>query len=211
MSGIFPIRRSVDLDEDRGARLVDIDEAVADDVFEALSSGTTRRIFRLLHESPQAASDLADATDTSLQNVQYHLEKLRDADLVDVADTWYSERGTEMKVYAPTDDALVLFAGRDKRDTLTSLLKRVAGAVGVLLPASAAVGWVAGSDLLGSAGGDGASSAPEVVTTGADGSAEFAASGAGALDPALLAGLAFFLGGAFVLALVAAGWAWRRA
>jgi DNA-binding transcriptional ArsR family regulator len=207
MSGIFPLKRSVELDEDRGARLVDIDEAVADDVFEALSSGTTRRIFRLLHESPQAASDLAEATDTSLQNVQYHLEKLSGAELVEVADTWYSERGTEMKVYAPTDDALVLFAGCDTQGTLESLLERVAGVLALLVPASAMVWWIAGSDPLegASKGGDGGG---EVVMTGAEDAARSVGTATGG-DPALLAGLAFLLGGLFVLTLVAA-WHWRR-
>lgn len=142
MSGIFPLRQTVSTD--RGEpRLVDLDDDTADKVFEALSAETTRQIFVELHETPQAASDLARVTDTSVQNVQYHLEKLTDADLVEVVDTWYSERGTEMKVYAPTDESLVLFAGSDKGRSLRSLLKRVVGVVGVLLPASALVGWVA--------------------------------------------------------------------
>ena len=143
MSTIFPLREKVSLDDGREPRLVDLEDDVADDVFQALSSGTTRKIFSALHETPQTASDLADVTDTSVQNVQYHLEKLVDADLVEVVDTWYSERGTEMKVYAPTDEALVLFAGRDKQSSLRALLKRVVGAVAMLLPASAAVAWVA--------------------------------------------------------------------
>jgi DNA-binding transcriptional ArsR family regulator len=207
MSGIFPIRRQVELEENRGARLVDIEEDVADDVFDALSSRTTRRIFRTLHDSPQAASDLAEATGTSLQNVEYHLQKLLDVELIEVADTWYSERGTEMTVYAPTDDALVLFAGRDKRGTLESLLKRIAGMGGVLLPVSAMVGWLVRSGLGGStAERTGAQGAP----TAADATYEAASGPTGAgMDPALLAGTAFLLGGVFVLALVAATWYWR--
>jgi DNA-binding transcriptional ArsR family regulator len=143
MSTIFPLREKVSLDDGREPRLVDLEDDVADEVFQALSSGTTRQIFSALHETPQTASDLADVTDTSVQNVQYHLEKLADADLVDVVDTWYSERGTEMKVYAPTDEALVLFAGRDKQSSLRSLLKRVVGALAVLLPAGGAVTYLA--------------------------------------------------------------------
>jgi DNA-binding transcriptional ArsR family regulator len=143
MSSIFPLREKVTLDDQREPRLVEIDEDTADEVFEALSSGTTRQIFLELHNAPQTASDLADVTETSVQNVQYHLEKLLDADLIDVVDTWYSERGSEMKVYAPQDESLVLFAGRDKQRSLRSLLSRVVGVLGVLVPASAFAGWAA--------------------------------------------------------------------
>jgi DNA-binding transcriptional ArsR family regulator len=140
MSSIFPLRDTVTRDEDREPRLVDLDEETADEVFEALSSGTTRSIFLSLHQNPQTASDLADETETSVQNIQYHLGKLKDADLVEVVDTWYSERGTEMKVYAPKDESLVLFAGRDKQSTLRSLLNRVAGVLTLLVPASILAG-----------------------------------------------------------------------
>jgi DNA-binding transcriptional ArsR family regulator len=150
MSSIFPLRDTVTPDREREPRLVDLDEDTADEVFEALSSGTTRSIFLSLHENPQTASDLAETTDTSVQNVQYHIGKLEDAELVEVVDTWYSERGTEMKVYAPKDDSLVLFAGRDKQSTLRSLLNRVAGIVTLLVPVSvlAALGanWTADTE-----------------------------------------------------------------
>jgi len=208
MSSIFPRRGQVDLDEDRGPRLVDLDDDVADDVFEALSSRTTRHIFRELHDSPQTASDLADATDTSVQNVQYHLSKLADVDLVEVADVWYSERGTEMKVYAPTDESLVLFAGGDAEGTFRSLLKRLVGGLGVLAPASLLVWWVA-SQIFGGEGGE--ATAPTSVDGGGVGIASEGArttadaAGAGP-DPALIAGIAFFGGGALVLAVAVAYW-----
>ncbi|PSQ27392.1 hypothetical protein BRD09_08515 [Halobacteriales archaeon SW_10_68_16] len=143
MGGIFPLRETVSLGEDRDPRLIELDEDVADEVFDALSSRTTRTIFAELHASPQTASDLAEVTDTSVQNAQYHLEKLVAADLVEVVDTWYSERGTEMKVYAPTDEALVLLAGEDTEGALRSLLKRVVGVLAVLLPGSAVVAILA--------------------------------------------------------------------
>jgi len=156
MSSIFPLRDTVTPDKDREPRLVDLDEDTADEVFEALSSGTTREIFLSLHRNPQTASDLAETTDTSVQNIQYHLGKLEDADLVEVVDTWYSERGTEMNVYAPQDDSLVLFAGRDKQSTLRSLLNRVAGVLTVLVPASVLAGlgahWRSGTESSGDPG-----------------------------------------------------------
>jgi len=302
MSGIFPLRETVSLGDDREPRLVELDEDVADEVFDALSSRTTRQIFAQLHASPQAASDLAEVTDTSVQNAQYHLEKLMAADLVEVVDTWYSERGTEMKVYAPTDEALVLFAGRDTEGTLRKLLKRVVGVLALLLPGSAVVALLAdrfaggssretfqsaadgadagaggaedqaepetfdggddaavadsgGSGGGGDGGGDAggaatdtpvpeeeeynlasnvteranetngtesadvatATPAPETADGATDAAtptpdpelADAALSTAGGLDPALVAGAAFFLGGVFVLGLLTAAWYWR--
>lgn len=143
MSSIFPIREKVSLDREPEPRLVDLDEDTADEVFKALSSQTTRKIFLELHNQPQTASDLAKVTDTSVQNVQYHLEKLGDADLVEVVDTWYSERGSEMKVYAPQDESLVLFAGRDKQGAFRRLVNRFAGVFALLVPPSIVAGWLA--------------------------------------------------------------------
>ena len=143
MSSIFPLRETVSNDDQGGPRLVDLDEETADEVFEALAARTTRQIFLSLHEQPQTASDLAEETDTSVQNVQYHLKKLQDVDLIDDVDTWYSERGSEMNVYAPRDESLVLFAGRDKQRSFRSLFDKVAGVASVLVPGSLLAGWVA--------------------------------------------------------------------
>jgi DNA-binding transcriptional ArsR family regulator len=169
MSSIFPLRDTVTLDEEREPRLVEIDEDTADEVFEALSSSTTRQIFLELHNAPQTASDLADVTETSVQNVQYHLTKLQDADLIEVVDTWYSERGSEMKVYAPQDESLVLFAGRDKQGTLRSLLNRIVGVLTLLVPTSILAGWTAGQGSLG--GLLGGSDATDSGQTGGNGGA----------------------------------------
>lgn len=208
MSTIFPIRRRVDLDGQRGSRIVDLDEEVADDVFEALSGRTTRRIFRELHEEPRTASDLAATTDTSVQNARYHLGKLADADLVEVVDTWYSVRGTEMKVYAPTDESLVLFAGPDEGGRLRSLLERAVVVLPLLAVASALVAWLARRALDGAAlaGADGETDSVGAAAETAADAATSAPESVAAADPALVAGLAFFLGGAFVLAVVAAAW-----
>lgn len=143
MSSIFPLRDTVTNDDQGGPRLVDLDEETADEVFEALAAQTTRKIFLSLHEEPQTASDLAEMTDTSVQNVQYHLEKLETVELIDTVDTWYSERGSEMNVYAPTDESLVLFAGKDKQRSFRSLFNKLVGAAGMLVPSSLLAGLVA--------------------------------------------------------------------
>ena len=51
------------------------------------------------------------AVETSTQNVNHHLENLREADLVEVVDTWYSEKGAGMDVSASAADPLCVFVG----------------------------------------------------------------------------------------------------
>jgi len=155
MSSIFPLRDTVRRDETQEPRLVELDEETADEVFETLAASTTREIFLSIHEQPQTASDLAEVTDTSVQNVQYHLEKLEDADLVTVVDTWYSERGSEMEVYGPEDESLVMYAGRDKQSTFQSILNRMLGLASFIVPTSILAGFVASRAVTESGDGSG--------------------------------------------------------
>ena len=122
-----------DVSSDAGPRVVSVDSDDADDLLSALSSGTARRILARLHEDPAPPSRVADQVDTSLQNVQYHLERLEDARAVEVAGTAYSEKGREMNLYAPADQPLVIFAGReDQSSGLRAALSRLLGGVGAL-------------------------------------------------------------------------------
>ncbi|POG56776.1 ArsR/SmtB family transcription factor [Haloferax marisrubri] len=119
--------------DDRDPRVVGLDSDEADDLLGAISSSTARSVLASLHESPATPSDLATEVDTSLQNVQYHLGNLSEAGLIEVADTRYSEKGREMKVYTPADRALVVVAGReDETKGLKGALTRLIGGVGVL-------------------------------------------------------------------------------
>ena len=83
----------------------------SDEILDALSSDTARKVLTALHEEPAPASDLAERVDTSLQNVNHHLAQLQSAGLIDNVDTWYSTKGREMDVYAPTNQPLVMVAG----------------------------------------------------------------------------------------------------
>ena len=81
------------------------------DVLRALSSETAQRILATLGDEPGTASDVAEAVDVSLQNVDYHLGSLREAGLVEPVETWYSAKGREMTVYALTTERLVFQFG----------------------------------------------------------------------------------------------------
>jgi DNA-binding transcriptional ArsR family regulator len=133
MKPLIPSRSSVDRDPPEPAQIIDLDGELADEVFDALSSKTSRQVLTAVYEDPKLASELADAADTSLQNTHYHLENLRDADLIEVIDTVYSARGNELKIYGPTNRSVVVFTGDDETESsLRRFLRVVSPVLGVL-------------------------------------------------------------------------------
>ena len=167
--------------EEREPRVVGVDDDEADDLIAALGSETARAILSTLHDRPATKSEIADEVDTSLQNVQYHLSRLDEADLVDVVDTAYSEKGREMDVYAAADEPLVLFSGGSEESTgIKTALMRLLGGYGIIgLAALAAqrllaVGSLGGSRFTARSGGDDAGTA---TTAGGDGGATDGADG----------------------------------
>lgn len=133
----LPPGRDVSLPE-REPKVVDLD-ADGGAAVEALGSSTARHIVNALRGAPATPPELADATDTTAQNVHYHLSRLEDADVVTSVDTVYSEKGTEMTVYAPAGDPLVLVAGDEDPAELERVLSRVLGAVAALAGLAVAV------------------------------------------------------------------------
>jgi len=102
-----------------------------------------RLMFDLLYEEPQTASDIAKSLDMSVQNAKYHLDKLEEAGLIEIIDIWYSDRGREMNVYAPTSSSIILFAGNsNEKRSLRKILKQSLGITGILGIASFLFGWV---------------------------------------------------------------------
>jgi len=141
MADLLPSIPDTSAAEDAEPRVVGLESDDADDLLSALSSTTARELFAELNEEPNTPSALAERVDTSLQNAQYHLENLEDADLIEVVDTAYSEKGREMDVYAPCDKPLVVFAGsEDESSTLKTALSRLLGGIGVLAIGSLLVG-----------------------------------------------------------------------
>ena len=133
MKNLIPSRSTIERKSSQPARVIQLDEDVADEVLNALSSKTTRQILAAVYEDPKPASELADAADTSIQNTHYHLESLRDADLIEVVETVYSAQGNELKVYGPTNQSFVVFAGDDKiKSPLRRFLRQVVPVITVL-------------------------------------------------------------------------------
>ncbi len=144
---------SPDVSPDGDPRLVGLDSDEAGELMAALSSETARRLLAELHEDPAPPGELADRVDTSLQNAQYHLEKLENAGAVEVVGTAYSEKGREMAVYGPADSPLVIYAGEQERASgLRAALSRLFGGILALAVGAVAIQELFGRSLLGGTG-----------------------------------------------------------
>ncbi|MFB6180045.1 MAG: ArsR/SmtB family transcription factor [Halorientalis sp.] len=159
--------------EETDPRVIDVNSDDADDVLSALTSDTARQVLSALHEQPAPPAELADRVDTSLQNAQYHLNKLEDAGAIEVIDQIYSEKGREMNVYAPADQPLVIFAGNEDQSTgLKAVLSRFLGSLGIIALASVAIQEIFGGGLGSLFGGGGdRGAAPGPVPPGGNGTA----------------------------------------
>ena len=139
MADLLPSRPDLD-DSDKDPRVVGLDSDEVDDLLAAISSETAREILSTLHDEPGPPSDVADRIDTSIQNAQYHLDRLDTAGLIEAAGTGYSEKGREMTVYAPSDQALVVVAGAEDNSTgLESALTQLLGGIGAVALGSVVV------------------------------------------------------------------------
>ncbi len=209
MADLLPSSSDVEPPSGGTPRILGVDSDDADDLLGALSSDTARGLLSELHDQPATASELSDRADTSLQNAQYHLKKLEDADLITAVDTIYSEKGREMKVYAPSDGPLILFAGREEQTTgLKDALSRVLGVAVLLGVVSAGIQYAVTQGLLDIGG-----KTAEKTASGGGQMGTFSTestNGAGQAANSVLAtvppGVLFFAGGALVLTLGAVGW-----
>ncbi|WP_224449578.1 ArsR/SmtB family transcription factor [Haloprofundus salilacus] len=122
-------------------RVLDVQSEETDEVLDALASDTARRLLRSLFEEPRTPSELAHHTDTSVQNINYHLMNLREAGLTEAVDTQYSKKGREMTVYGPTSDPLVFVSNHELRPAVDRSLRELVAGLGILVGASVLVQW----------------------------------------------------------------------
>lgn len=107
MSSALPHQPSVEYAPQKQTDIV-VDGDESADIFQVLSSDTAQEILSVLKQEPGTASDVATAVGQSIQNVTYHLDRLREVDFVAPVETWYSEKGKEMTVYAVTTEELIV-------------------------------------------------------------------------------------------------------
>ena len=133
--------------------ITDIEDEDASELFDALGSETSRAVLGACYEDGRTRSELADELETSIQNVSYHVDKLESAGLLEPAETRYGANGSEVLVYEPSKQAVVIAAGETNfvdrlSEAINKLFAPVALAgllsiiVGILVRGPASVGMM---------------------------------------------------------------------
>ena len=173
----------------------------AQKIAKAMSSQTAGDILSLLAVGTKSLTDITEQLAIPLTTAKYHTENLLDAGLIKIAETRYSIKGREVKMYALTDRLLIVAPRRTNvRDLLlkySSLFAIVVAgtlAVFALVPLFGMRAVPAPTALM--TAGEGSNGAMYAAKAAAWG--ENAAGLSGSLDPAL----AFFFGGVLVIAVL---------
>jgi DNA-binding transcriptional ArsR family regulator len=104
-------------DPDRCTRTLSITASEIGPVLDAIGSETARNILDVIGSESRNTAEIAREVGTSLQNTRYHLDRLCDAGLVEVAGSRYSTKDVEMDVYAVTVDEIDVSIVRDCETT----------------------------------------------------------------------------------------------
>ncbi|MFC7072663.1 ArsR/SmtB family transcription factor [Halovenus rubra] len=140
MARLLPSRTDSSVERERDPSVLYVDDDRTAEMISTLSGETALTIFRMLNDEALTASEIADRLDLSVQNASYHLENLQEAELIEVIDTCYSEKGREMEIYAVTSEPKVLILGtEDNPGKIRRAFTALAGTVGI--PAVALAAW----------------------------------------------------------------------
>jgi DNA-binding transcriptional ArsR family regulator len=102
----------------------------AQKIAKAMASQTASDILQLLAESPKSLTGITQRLSIPLTTAKYHTENLLDAGLILVADTKYSVKGREIKIYSLTNQLLIV---APRQSNVRSLLLKYASLFGVVV------------------------------------------------------------------------------
>lgn len=80
----------------------------AQKISKAMGSQTASDILQLLAENQKSLTEITERLAIPLTTAKYHIENLLDAGLISVAETRYSVKGREIKIYSLTNQLLIV-------------------------------------------------------------------------------------------------------
>ena len=101
----------------------------AQKIAKAMGSQTASDILQILGDGPRSLTDITDRLNIPMNTAKYHIENLLGAGLIAVAQTRYSIKGREVKIYTLTNQLLVV---APRQSNVHSLLLKYASLFGIV-------------------------------------------------------------------------------
>jgi DNA-binding transcriptional ArsR family regulator len=101
----------------------------AQKIAKAMGSQTASDILRILGDGPRSLTDVPEQLNIPMNTAKYHIENLLDAGLIAVAQTKYSIKGREVKIYTLTNQLLIV---APRQSNVRSFLLKYASLFGIV-------------------------------------------------------------------------------
>lgn len=112
----------------------------AQNIVKAISHQNAGELMQLLStEGPMKLSDIASRLDLSTNAAKYHVENLRNAGLIEIANTRYSVKGKKMKVYRLKNQVFIVAPKMIPGSNLREVLLKYATLCGLFVVTCAAI------------------------------------------------------------------------
>jgi DNA-binding transcriptional ArsR family regulator len=98
-------------------------------ITQVISNDTARQIIELLADSALSASDISERLHAPLTTITYNLENLENVGLIKVERIKYSEKGREVKIYAPVRKLIVIVPEKTEKKSVADLLNKYLGII----------------------------------------------------------------------------------
>jgi DNA-binding transcriptional ArsR family regulator len=108
----------------------------AQKIAKAMGSQAASDILQHLADGPASLTDITERLSLPMNTAKYHVENLLDAGLISIAETKYSVKGREVKVYSLTNQLLVV---APRQSTMRSLILKYASLFGVVVLGTLAI------------------------------------------------------------------------
>ena len=109
----------------------------AQKIAKAMGSQTASDILQFLSDGQKSLTDITERLAIPMTTAKYHVENLLDAGLLSVAETKYSVKGREVKLYSLTNQLLIV---APRHSNVRSLLLKYASLFGIVAFGSVVIG-----------------------------------------------------------------------
>jgi DNA-binding transcriptional ArsR family regulator len=192
----------------------------AQKIAKAMASSLAGDILQFLADGPKSLTAITEKLQIPMNTAKYHVENLLDAGVIAIADTKYSIKGREVKLYSLTNQLLIV---APRRVDVRSLLLKYASLFGIVAVSTLTISTIlpmlsapvmknemvslkaAPSPAVDTAGGAGREAGAVALQSTFDAATVTAPA---AVDPAL----AFFFGGILVIFILLCyeAWLWKK-